>query len=141
VTPLRAISPGARAAALLALGGGPGACAPADGAEAARSAGSPEYLGVETRLLDTDLVQFLLTARGDAGPAAMAAYGRCAAAQYAVIRGMGYARHIRTTTRADGGILRGDAVYTLSAARPAGESVVEAAAELAECRAQGIPAV
>lgn len=139
MTAARAISPGARAAAF-ALAGGLAACAPADGAEVARQE-APEYLGVETRMLDVDLVQFLLSARGIAGPAEMAAYGRCAAAQYAVIRGMGHARHIRTTTRQDGGLWRGDAVYTLSAAEPAGESAIDAAETLAECRVQGIPAV
>ncbi|PKP79785.1 MAG: hypothetical protein CVT80_14595, partial [Alphaproteobacteria bacterium HGW-Alphaproteobacteria-2] len=100
-------------AALLALSGGLAACAEPGGAAPAGAA-VPEYLGIETRLLDSDLVQFHLALRGG-GRAEIDDYARCAAAQYALIRGMGFARHIRTTASAEAGTWRGDAVYTISA--------------------------
>ncbi len=126
-------------AALLALPGGLAACAESGGAEAARAA-APEYLGVETQLLDRELVQFHLALRGG-GRAEIDDYARCAAAQYALIRGMGFARHIRTTAAAEAGIWHGDAVYTISAAVPPGERKLDAEVVTADCAARGIPMV
>lgn len=52
--------------------------------------------GVETRLLDDDLVNFRVRLSGAATRDDVADYARCAAAQYALIRGFGFARHVRT---------------------------------------------
>lgn len=101
----------------------------------------PEYRGVQTRLLDGDLVNFLVEARGALQPADVSRYAECAAAQYALIRGYGFARHVRTNVDEEGGIWRGDAVYTISPALPAGLRTIDAEVVVARCRESGIPTV
>ena len=125
--------------ALAALAGVAGCAAPGGGG--AGEAPRPEYLGVETRLLDSDLVRFEVTMRGAADRADLAAYADCAAAQYALIRGFGFARHVRTNVEEDGGLWRGDAVYTVSAALPRGRLTLDAEVVAADCAAKGIPMV
>ena len=44
-----------------------------------------DYLGVETRLLDGDLVNLFVSARGEEAKTNVVAYADCAAAQYALI--------------------------------------------------------
>ncbi|MBJ3763532.1 hypothetical protein ILP92_12320 [Maribius pontilimi] len=99
------------------------------------------YEGVQTRLLENDLVNFLVEMRGARAPADVDAYARCAAAQYALIRGYGFARHIRTNVNEKGGIWRGDAVYTVSPALPRGSRNLDAEVVVATCRQDGIPTV
>ena len=72
----------------------------------------PEYRGVQTRLLDGDLVQFEVTMTKAQSTENVGDYAECAAAQYALIRGYGFARHVRTNVVQEGSIWRGDAVYT-----------------------------
>ena len=81
--------------------------------------GAPVYDCVETRLLDGDLVNFRVAMR-NATHDDVTDYAECAAAQYALIRGYGFARHVRTSVSDEAGIWTGDAVYTISAALPAG---------------------
>jgi hypothetical protein len=69
------------------------------------------------------------------------AYGRCAAAQYALIRGFGFARHVRTTVAQNNGVWRGDAVYTISAALPRGIKTIDAEVTVRDCGDQGIPTI
>lgn len=102
---------------------------------------TPEYLGIEAMMLDEELVNFRLAMRGARDEADVDAYARCAAAQYALIRGAGYARHIRTTVAERGGEWRGDAVYTISVAKPRGLRTIDAEVAVRECSAQGIPTV
>lgn len=109
--------------------------------EVGRAAASTEYLGVETRLLDGDLVNFFVSAKGDAAKTSVAAYADCAAAQYALIRGFGFARHVRTNVAQEGGIWRADAVYTISPALPDGLRQLDAEVVVANCRDNGIPTV
>ena len=52
--------------------------------------------GVQTRLLDGDLVSFQVKMKWRAHNSDVDAYAECAAAQYALIRGYGFARHLRT---------------------------------------------
>lgn len=116
--------------------------APDDIAAPLRSA--PEdavYLGVRTRLLDGDLVQFLVAVQGARDGFDAIAYARCAAAQYSLIRGYGFARHLRTTLHERGGIWRADAVYTVSPALPQGARTIDAEVTVAACIEQGIPTV
>jgi len=123
----------------LALAGAAGmlaACAPAPDVTA-----PPQYLGIETRLLDADLVQFNVAMRGGAGRGDVAGYAACAAAQYALIRGFGFARQVRTNIDFQGGIWRGDAVYTISAALPAGRLTLDAEVTVRDCGARGVPTV
>lgn len=102
---------------------------------------APEYLGIETRRLDDDLVSFLVRMRGARTKADVADYGKCAAAQYALIRGFGFARHVRTNVQEEGGLWAGDAVYTISAALPDGLQTIDAEVAVAECAETGIPTV
>jgi hypothetical protein len=115
------------------------ACAPAQGTGTAVA--KPVYRGVETRLLEGDLVNFHVTASGGAGEETVVAYATCAAAQYALIRGYGFARHVRTKVSEHGGIWRADAVYTISPALPRGLRTIDAEVTVADCADQGIPTV
>ncbi len=99
------------------------------------------YEGVETRLLDGDLVNFLVAMRGARGPDDVTAYAECAAAQYALIRGFGFARQVRTTVDENNGRWTGDAVYTISPALPRGTRTIDAEVVTAACNENGIPTV
>ena len=118
------------------------ACAPASAPEVS-SMGSfnPSYQGIETILLDGDLVNFRVAMKGARDNADVEAYGRCAAAQYALIRGFGFARHVRTTVAQTGEIWRGDAVYVISAALPMGLKTIDAEVTVRDCGSLGIPTV
>jgi hypothetical protein len=116
------------------------ACAATDAAAPALPPPA-EYLGVQTRLLDGDLVNFRVAMRGGRGAEDLEAYARCAAAQYTLIRGFGFARHVRTTVARTKGVWRGDAVYTISPALPRGVRTIDAEVTVADCAEQGIPTV
>lgn len=68
-------------------------------------------------------------------------YAECAAAQYALIRGYGFARHVRTTMKQAGGNQTADAVYTISPSLPRGLRTIDAEVVVANCAANGIPTV
>lgn len=115
-----------------------GACAaPAEQAGTFR----PAYQGIETLLLDGDLVNFRVTMTGARNDEDVAIYARCAAAQYALIRGFGFARQVRTTVARNGDTWTGDAVYTISAALPRGFRTIDAEVTVRDCGEQGIPTV
>lgn len=115
------------------------ACSGADTAhERPRSA---DYMGVDTRLLDGDLVSFQVAMRGARDQGDVIAYARCAAAQYALIRGYGFARHVRTNVAQEAGVWRADAVYTISPALPRGLRTIDSEVVVADCREQNIPTV
>lgn len=101
----------------------------------------PVYQGIETKLLEGDLVQFDVEMRGARNNADVNDYAECAAAQYALIRGYGFARHLRTNVYEEGGLWRGDAVYTISPALPRGLQTLDAEVVAAACAEQGIPTV
>lgn len=101
----------------------------------------PNYKGVETRLLDGDLVNFQVTMSDPRGPEDLDAYAECAAAQYALIRGYGFARHLRTTTEQKDGLWRADAVYTISPALPRGLKTIDAEVTVSACDENKIPTV
>ncbi len=102
---------------------------------------TPTYQGLETLLLDDDLVNFRVAMTGARDEEDVAAYARCAAAQYALIRGYGFARHIRTNVVKEGGIWRGDAIYTISPALPVGLRTIDAEVTVQNCEAEAIPTV
>ncbi|ACM00696.1 MULTISPECIES: hypothetical protein [Cereibacter] len=110
-------------------------------AAAAEEEFAPVYKGIETRLLDEDLVEFLIEMEGARGIPDVEAYARCAAAQYTLIRGYGFARHLRTNVAERGGVWRGDAIYTISAALPRGLQTIDAEVTVRDCREQGIPTI
>ncbi len=101
----------------------------------------PEYLSIQTRLLDDDLVNFLVKMKGARTKGDVADYAKCAAAQYTLIRGYGFARHVRTKVEESDGIWRGDAVYTVSAALPEGLLTLDAEVVVENCKSDGIPMV
>jgi hypothetical protein len=98
------------------------------------------YDGIQTILLDNDLVSFRLGITGGRVED-LEAYARCAVAQYAQIRGYGYARHIRTNVVRNMNRWNGDAVFMISADLPRGIKVITAGETLAECRKLEIPTV
>ena len=123
--------------ALLAVGA-TAACATAP---APKGPYNPAYQGVETRLLDGDLVNFQVMMKGARSSHDVDDYAECAAAQYALIRGYGFARHVRTNVYEEGGLWRGDAVYTISAALPRGLKTIDAEVTALSCAENGIPMV
>ena len=101
--------------------------------------GGVTYEGVQTRLLDGDLVAFDVAASGAADGAIVTAYAECAAAQYTLIRGYGFARHVRTNVARSGSRWLADAIYIISPAIPAGVTKIDAEVAVAECGRRGIP--
>lgn len=102
---------------------------------------APLYEGVETRLMDGDLVNFRVAMRGAESGDDVTRYAECAAAQYALIRDYGFARHLRTNVTEQGGLWRGDAVYTISAQLPRGLRTIDAEVVVSQCAENGIPTV
>ncbi|MEO1733030.1 MAG: hypothetical protein AAFR45_05290 [Pseudomonadota bacterium] len=102
---------------------------------------SPEYQGVQTSLLDNDLVQFIVEMQGARDADDVEKYAECAAAQYALIRGYGFARHLRTNTQEEAGVWRADAVYTISPSLPQGLRTIDAEVVVEDCTENGIPTV
>lgn len=129
----------ARAAPLALVLGGLAACA--DGAQSGQHALPPAYLGIETRLLDGDLVTFRVAVRHAAERRLVEDYAACAAAQYALIRGYGFARHVRTSVAQEGAVAKADAVYLISPALPKGVATIDAEVTVRDCGARGIPTV
>lgn len=101
----------------------------------------PDYRGVETALLEGDLVRFNVAMTNALSNEDVADYAECAAAQYTLIRGYGFARHVRTNVSQEGGIWRGDAVYTISPSLPRGIKTIDAEVVAANCAERGIPTV
>ena len=101
----------------------------------------PDYKGVETALLDGDLVQFNVAMTKALSNQDVADYAECAAAQYTLIRGYGFARHVRTNVTQEGGIWRADAVYTISPSLPKGLKTIDAEVTAFQCAERGIPTV
>lgn len=122
-------------------GGGLAACSD-DVAGPSDSAAPVRYLGVETQLLDHDLVLFQVRMSGTGVTREdVSRYGECAAAQYALIRGFGFARHVRTGVEKRGKVWHGDAGYVISAALPEGLRTIDAEVVVQDCISQGIPTV
>ncbi|HKL68713.1 hypothetical protein [Salibaculum sp.] len=111
------------------------------GCEGTAQTGTLGYAGVETRLLDGDLVNFHVRVENPESGEQVAKYAECAAAQYALIRGYGFARHVRTQIEQDGRLWTGDAVYTISPSLPDGLRTIDAEVAVADCARNGIPTV
>ena len=86
-------------------------------------------------------MSFKVTMRGARDGSDVERYAECAAAQYALIRGYGFARHVRTLVTETAGNWEADAVYTISPALPAGERTIDADVTVAACGQNGIPTV
>jgi hypothetical protein len=117
-------------------------CSEVTGARAALSPpDGAEYLGVQTQLLDANTVSFIVRMRGARDRADVVAYARCAAAQYTLIRGYGFAQHVRTNVARSGDIWEGDGGFVISPDLPAGMRNLDAEVIVDDCREQGIPTV
>ncbi len=101
----------------------------------------PEYLGVETIVLDGDLVQFNVAMTKALSEEDVLRYAECAAAQYTLFRGYAFARHLRTNVYEEGGVWSADAVYTISPTLPDGLAKIDAEVAVAACEESGIPTV
>ncbi len=119
------------------------ACAPQSNSDVSRGETefTPVYQGVDTRLLEGDLVNFHVAMTGARDADDVHDYAECAAAQYTLIRGFGFARHVRTTTENQSDLWRGDAVYTISPSLPRGLKTIDAEVIVANCEENGIPTV
>lgn len=148
------MAPGAAAVRRLSAAGGlvlallTAACAPPEATEAARGGAEPSpplspesYLGVQTLRLDAELVSFRVALRGPARADDVTDYARCAAAQYSLIRGHAFVRHVRTNVAEEAGIWRADAVYTISPSLPRGLRTIDAEVTVGDCAERGIPTV
>ena len=111
------------------------------GTTASDPTGAIRYDGIETRLLDGDLVNFHVKVANATAAQDVTDYAECAAAQYALIRGYGFARNVRTLVDEEGGVWAGDAVYTISSALPRGLRRIDAEVTVAECARRSIPTV
>ena len=103
--------------------------------------GEIEYLGTQTNLFEGDLVQFGARVRGVGAAKVAVDYAECAAAQYALIRGYGFARHLRTNVAVESGIWTADAVYSVSPSLPPGLRSLDAEVVVAACAENEIPTV
>ena len=101
----------------------------------------PDYLGVETIELGGDLVQFNVAMTKALSQKDVQRYAECAAAQYTLFRGYGFARHLRTNVYEEGGVWSADAVYTISPTLPDGLAKIDAEVVVAACEESGIPTV
>jgi hypothetical protein len=95
--------------------------------------------GVETIPIDEDIVTIIVWMSGPATGEDLIAYSRCAAAGYAVNRGYGFARHVRTNVDVEGSTRSADAVYTVSPTLPRGLQTIDAEVTVANCAELGIP--
>ncbi|WP_017927386.1 hypothetical protein [Limimaricola hongkongensis] len=130
-----------RGALLLPLAALAAGCGPQAEASRGTAPSALSHDGVETRLLDGDLVNFHVAMSGGAEAGDVIAYAECAAAQYALIRGYGFARHVRTQLDESAGNWRADAVYTISPALPEGLRTIDAEVTVQNCGLNGIPTV
>ena len=105
------------------------------------SEGAIRYDGIQTQLLDGELVNFSVRVANATDRQQVSDYAQCAAAQYALIRGYGFARNVRTLVDEEGGIWTGDAVYTISPSLPRGLRTIDAEVTVADCATRSIPTV
>jgi hypothetical protein len=100
-----------------------------------------EYIMVDTRLMKPELVNMVVTMRNPRTPTDVLAYVECAAAQYTLIRGFGFAGRVQANVSEENGIWTGNAIYTLSNAHPGGRNVIDAEVTVEDCTAYNIPMV
>ncbi len=98
------------------------------------------FLGAQTRLIANDMVDVTVSAaRPRQG--AMKAYADCVGSQYAIIRGMDYARKVTSLRSGNGDVLTDKVTYLISEIPPSGEFVLNAKDVVAKCNRAGVPTV
>jgi hypothetical protein len=125
----------------MTLAGAVSACGATNAADGSESAVAPEYVGIETEDLDDDLVNVFVALRGGRGPEDVQRYAECAVSRYVLDHEYGFARHLRTNVTEEGGLWRGDAVYTISPTLPRGLMTIDAKVVAEACVQNGIPMV
>ena len=105
--------------------------------------GSPQtasaFRVVDTLRIDEGLVNVLVETSGPLAEEQLDAYAGCVAAKYALERGFGFARHIRTNRSETGGTWRADAVYSITPTLPKGSRTMDAEVTVQNCTELGIP--
>jgi hypothetical protein len=71
----------------------------------------------------------------------IAGFAECAAAQYAMLKGFGFTRHLSINIDEEGGLWRADAVYTISPELPRGSRTMDNEVTVFGCAENGIPMV
>lgn len=112
-----------------------GCVGPAPDEAAARAS----YLSADAVGWKDDLVRVRVALKGADAEAVAGDFARCVAAGYAVKNGAGFVRHVRTLADKEGGIWRGDAVYSVTAALPHGVQTIDAEVTVEECADRAIP--
>ena len=105
-------------------------------AEADPAAG-PAPVPPTASFLTDDLLQVTLEFAPETEAEVVRGLADCAAVEAVLLRGAGFARHVRTTMTEEAGISRADAIYTVSATLPRGEFSIDAEAVATSCREQG----
>ncbi len=101
-----------------------------------------EYLKVDTRLMSPELVNMVVTIRNPRTPIDVVAYVECAAAQYTLIRGFGFAGRVKLDVDEEkNGVWAGNAIYTLSNAHPGGRHTIDAEVTVEDCTSNNVPTV
>ncbi len=118
------------------------ACAP-EGQEVSKpTTGTLEYIKVDTRLMSPELVNMVVTVRNPRTTTDVVAYVECAAAQYTLIRGFGFAGRVKLDVAEEkGGVWAGNAIYTLSNAHPGGRHTIDAEVTVEDCTSNNVPTV
>lgn len=135
---LAAISSAYVALALTAL---LAACQASSLANSDTPTGALVYKWIVTRLLQTDLVRFKVQLANSTDPRAAQDDAKCSAAQYTLIRGFGFAHHVRTTVDRSADRWTADAFYTISDEMPRGFKTIDAKAAAADCAENNLPMV
>ncbi len=96
------------------------------------------FMGASTTLVSKDMVDVSVSvARPVKG--AMQAYADCVGSQYALIRGMSYARRVTSERSGLGDVLTDKVTYLISPIAPSGDFVLEANEVVAKCKRGSVP--
>jgi len=99
-----------------------------------------QFLGAKTQLIANDMVDVTVsTARPVEG--SMKAYADCVGSQYALIRGMKYARRVTSERAGQGDVLTDKVTFLISPVAPSGDFVLNANEVVAKCKRAGVPTV
>lgn len=90
-------------------------------------------------IIDADVVGIYAEMQGAADRGEAAGYAQCLAVGYAIGKGYGFVRHIRTNIQEEAGIWRADALYSISAGVPDGIARIDAEVTAADCTERSIP--
>lgn len=98
------------------------------------------FLGAQTKLVADDLVAVTVSAaRPRKG--GMQAYADCVGSQYALIRGMNFARRVTSERAGQGDVLTDKVTFLISPVAPSGDFVLNASEVVKKCKDSGVPTV